>query len=263
MKLPKTFGKPKKRRLRGLSINTMIPNILTLMALAAGLTSIRLAIQERWELAVFAVVAAAILDALDGRVARLLKGSSKFGAELDSLSDFVCFGVAPAMILYLWSMQEFDRLGWILVMLFSMCCGLRLARFNVAIDQEDAPVWKVNFFSGVPAPAGAGLVLLPMVVSFQFAEDFFRSPWVVSFFLISVGSLMGSTIPTFSFKKLKITSKWILPSMIFIAGLATFSFSLPWLTLSILLITYLLSIPVGYQTYRRLNSKEDLSNNLT
>ena len=263
MKLPKTFGKPKKRRLRGLSINTMIPNILTLMALAAGLTSIRLAIQERWELAVFAVVAAAIFDALDGRVARLLKGSSKFGAELDSLSDFVCFGVAPAMILYLWSMQEFDRLGWILVMLFSMCCGLRLARFNVAIDQEDAPVWKVNFFSGVPAPAGAGLVLLPMVVSFQFAEDFFRSPWVVSFFLISVGSLMVSTIPTFSFKKLKITSKWILPSMIFIAGLATFSFSLPWLTLSILLITYLLSIPVGYQTYRRLNSKEDLSNNLT
>ncbi len=263
MKLPKTFGKPKKRRLRGLSINTMIPNILTLMALAAGLTSIRLAIQERWELAVFAVVAAAILDALDGRVARLLKGSSKFGAELDSLSDFVCFGVAPAMILYLWSMQEFDRLGWILVMLFSMCCGLRLARFNVAIDQEDAPVWKVNFFSGVPAPAGAGLVLLPMVVSFQFAEDFFRSPWVVSFFLISVGSLMVSTIPTFSFKKLKITSKWILPSMIFIAGLATFSFSLPWLTLSILLITYLLSIPVGYQTYRRLNSKENLSNNLT
>ena len=263
MKLPKTFGKPKKRRLRGLSINTMIPNILTLMALAAGLTSMRLAIQERWELAVFAVVAAAILDALDGRVARLLKGSSKFGAELDSLSDFVCFGVAPAMILYLWSMQEFDRLGWILVMLFSMCCGLRLARFNVAIDQEDAPVWKVNFFSGVPAPAGAGLVLLPMVVSFQFAEDFFRSPWVVSFFLISVGSLMVSTIPTFSFKKLKITSKWILPSMIFIAGLATFSFSLPWLTLSILLIAYLLSIPVGYQTYRRLNSKENLSNNLT
>lgn len=263
MKLPKTFGKPKKRRLRGLSINTMIPNILTLMALAAGLTSMRLAIQERWELAVFAVVAAAIFDALDGRVARLLKGSSKFGAELDSLSDFVCFGVAPAMILYLWSMQEFDRLGWILVMLFSMCCGLRLARFNVAIDQEDAPVWKVNFFSGVPAPAGAGLVLLPMVVSFQFAEDFFRSPWVVSFFLISVGSLMVSTIPTFSFKKLKITSKWILPSMIFIAGLATFSFSLPWLTLSILLIAYLLSIPVGYQTYRRLNSKENLSNNLT
>ena len=160
-------------------------------------------------------------------------------------------------------MQEFGRLGWILVMLFSMCCGLRLARFNVAIDQEDAPVWKVNFFSGVPAPAGAGLVLLPMVVSFQFAEDFFRSPWVVSFFLISVGSLMVSTIPTFSFKKLKITSKWILPSMIFIAGLATFSFSLPWLTLSILLIAYLLSIPVGYQTYRRVNSKEDLSNNLT
>ena len=149
MKIPNSFGKPRKRKLRGLSLNTMIPNILTLMALAAGLTSMRLAIQERWEFAVFSIVAAAILDALDGRVARLLKGSSKFGAELDSLSDFVCFGVAPAMILYLWSMQEFGRFGWILAMLFSMCCGLRLARFNVALEDKDAPAWRIHFFSGV------------------------------------------------------------------------------------------------------------------
>ena len=136
-------------------------------------------------------------------------------------------------------------------MVCSMCCGLRLARCNVALEDEDAPIWKINFFSGVPAPAGGGLVLLPMVLSFQFAEDLFRTPWVVSFFLIMVGGLMVSTIPTFSFKKIKITSKWILPTMLIVAGLAAFSFSLPWLTLSSLLIVYLFSIPFGYQAYRR------------
>ena len=251
MKMPNSFGKPRHRKIRGLSLNTMIPNILTLMALAAGLTSMRLAIQERWELAVFSIVAAAILDALDGRVARLLKGSSKFGAELDSLSDFVCFGVAPAMILYLWSMQDFGRSGWIIAMLFSMCCGLRLARFNVANEQDNAPPWMVNFFSGVPAPAGAGLVLLPMILSFQFSDWFFRAPYLVSMFLISVGGLMVSTLPTFSFKKIKITSKWILPSMLLVAGFAAFSFSLPWLTLSILLISYLFSIPFSYKSHKK------------
>ena len=251
MNISKNFGKPNERRIKGLSVNTLIPNILTLMALAAGLTSMRLAIQERWEFAVFAVVIAAILDTLDGRVARLLKGSSKFGAELDSLSDFVCFGVAPAMILYLWTMQNFDRSGWILVMLFSMCCGLRLARFNVALEDKEAPAWKVNFFSGVPAPAGAGLVLLPMILSFQFENTLFRDPWFVSMCLLVVGGLLVSTIPTFSLKKVKITVKWILPTMLMVAGLAAFSFSLPWLTLSILLITYFISIPFGSHVYRK------------
>jgi len=255
MNASKNFGKPKNRRIKGLSFNKMIPNILTLMALAAGLTSMRLAIQGLWEYAVFSIVAAAILDTLDGRVARLLKGSSKFGAELDSLSDFVCFGVAPAMILYLWTMQSFGRSGWVLAMLFSMCCGLRLARFNVALEDEDAPLWKVNFFSGVPAPAGAGLVLLPMILSFQVSEDTFRNPWVVSSFLIIVGGLLVSTLPTYSLKRIKITTKWILPTMLSVAGLAIISFSFPWLALSALLITYLLSFPFGYYAHKRLDAK--------
>ena len=138
---------PKRRRLQHMSINRMIPNILTLLALASGLTGMRFAFQERWEHAVLAIAVAAVFDALDGRIARLLKGASKFGAELDSLSDFVCFGVAPAMILYLWAMQDAGRAGWLLVMLFAMCCGLRLARFNVALEDENAPKWKANFFS--------------------------------------------------------------------------------------------------------------------
>src|SRR3989338_3210078 len=136
-------------RLKGLPFNRMIPNILTLLALCAGMTAIRFGLQEQWEWAGLALIVAAVLDGLDGRIARILKGASKFGAELDSLSDFICFGVAPPMLLYLWSMQDAGRLGWALVMLFTICCGLRLARFNVALEDRDAPVWKSRFFTGV------------------------------------------------------------------------------------------------------------------
>ncbi len=245
----------KKRRLRGLTINTMIPNILTLMALSAGLTAMRFAIEERWEHAVLALVAAAILDTLDGRVARLLKGASKFGAELDSLSDFVCFGVAPAIILYLWSMQVVGKWGWILVMLFSMCMGLRLARFNVALEDENAPAWKAHFFAGVPAPAGAGLVLLPMVISFQIGDEIVRNPWVVAAGLLIVGSFVVSSFPTFSFKKVRITPRWLLPTMLIVAGLAAFSVSVPWLTLSTVLIVYLGTFLLSYQAHRRFEKR--------
>jgi len=257
MKTTKPTNSPRKSRLRGLSINTMIPNILTLLALAAGLTAMRFAIQERWEHAALALVAAAILDTLDGRVARLLKGASKFGAELDSLSDFVCFGVAPAMILYLWSMQIAGRPGWILVMLFAMCCGLRLARFNVALEDENAPVWKSYFFTGVPAPAGAGLVLIPMVLSFQIGDDVVRSPWVVSAFLFVVGGLLVSSFPTYSFKKVKIPPRWVLPTMLIVAGIAAFSVSVPWLTLSTLLFVYLGTFPFSYRAHRRYLQKTE------
>ncbi len=250
---------PTRRRFRGLTINTMIPNILTLLALAAGLTAMRFAIEERWEYAVLALVASAILDTLDGRVARLLMGASKFGAELDSLSDFVCFGVAPAMILYLWSMQVAGRPGWILVMLFAMCCGLRLARFNVALEDENAPAWKAHFFTGVPAPAGAGLVLLPLVLSFQIGDEIVRNPWVVAFFLFSVGGLLVSAFPTFSFKKVKIPPRWVLPTMLIVAGIAAFSFSIPWITLATLLLVYLGTFPLSYQTQRRYERNSKVS----
>ncbi len=257
MKTPRASATPRRKRLpAGLSFNRMIPNILTLLAIAAGLTAMRFALQERWEHAVMAILVAAILDALDGRVARLLKGASKFGAELDSLSDFVCFGVAPAMMLYLWAMQDAGRAGWILVMLFAMCMGLRLARFNVSVADADAPAWKARFFTGVPAPAGAGLVLLPMILSFQVGDVFFRSPWVVAFFLFVVGALTVSAIPTYSFKKLKIANRWILPTMLIVAGLAAFFVSVPWLTLSAILFAYIASIPISYQDHRRLAGGE-------
>ncbi|MAH84112.1 MAG: CDP-diacylglycerol--serine O-phosphatidyltransferase [Rhodospirillaceae bacterium TMED8] len=241
----------KRRRLKHLSVNVMIPNILTLLALASGLTGIRFAIEEHWEEAVMAIAVAAVFDALDGRIARLLKGSSKFGAELDSLSDFVCFGVAPAMILYLWGMQDGGRVGWLLVMLFAMCCGLRLARFNVALEDDNAPSWKSNFFSGIPAPAGAGLVLVPMILTFQIDTNIFRSPWVVSVFLLGIGAFFVSSIPTYSMKKLRVPQRKLLVTMLGVAMIIAFVASFPWLSLTIFLTIYMISIPFSVRSYRR------------
>lgn len=252
MKDPMPQGQERRRRFKGLSFNRMIPNILTLLALAAGLTAIRYGLHERWEHAVLAIVAAGILDGLDGRIARLLKGASKFGAELDSLSDFVCFGVAPPILLYLWSMQDAGRLGWALVMLFTICCGLRLARFNVALDNRDVPVWQSRFFTGVPAPAAAGLVILPMILSFQMGAGFFRDPWVVGLFLVGVAALMVSTVPTYSFKRLKIGTRWILPTMLITGAVTVFLISAPWMALSAIGFFYLALIPVSIRDHRKL-----------
>ncbi|MGJ3259596.1 MAG: CDP-alcohol phosphatidyltransferase family protein [Rhodospirillales bacterium] len=246
---------PKKRGIRVMSLNKLIPNILTLMGLAAGLTSVRFALQEQWEFAGIAVTVAAVLDALDGRVARMLKGASKFGAELDSLSDFVCFGVCPALILYLWAMQDAGRWGWIVCMLFAMCCGLRLARFNVALEDPDKPNWAGQFFTGVPAPAGAGVVLLPMILSFIAGDDFFRNPGTVAIWMLASGALLISTIPTFSFKTSRIPRAWFLPVMITIAVTATFIVSAPWWTLAAVLLLYIGLIPVSIRRYRRLKAR--------
>lgn len=247
---------------RHLSVNTIIPNVLTLLALASGLTGMRFAFQERWEHAVMAIAVAAVFDALDGRIARLLKGASKFGAELDSLSDFVCFGVAPAMILYLWAMQDAGRAGWLVVMLFAMCCGLRLARFNVALEDENTPAWKGNFFTGVPAPAGAGLVLLPMVLAFQLGDEVLRSPWVVCVFLLCVGGLFVSSVPTFSFKKMVVPRRRLLATMLGVAMVIAFIASLPWLSLSIILIGYLLSMPLSIRAYKRYEAGEEIDDDI-
>lgn len=246
------IGSGRKRRFKGLSFNRMIPNILTLLALAAGLTAIRYGLHDRWEHAMLAIVAAVILDGLDGRIARMLKGASKFGAELDSLSDFVCFGVAPAMMLYLWSMQDAGRIGWVLVMLFTICCGLRLARFNVAAEDTEAPVWQARFFTGVPSPAGAGLVLLPLILSFQVGDAFFRQPWVVGTFLLVVAASMVSTLPTYSFKKLNIGRRWILPTMLIAGAVAVFLLNAPWMTLTVIGVAYIVSIPISVRDHRRL-----------
>ena len=256
MKKLRPPGTPRKKRFRDLSINRMIPNILTLLALAAGLTAIRFGLDGRWEHAVLAIIVAAVLDALDGRIARLLKGASKFGAELDSLSDFVCFGVSPVLVLYLWTMKDAGRLGWVLVMLFTICCGLRLARFNVMMEDHDAPAWQARFFTGIPAPAGGGLVLLPMVLSFQGGEGFFRQPWVVGIFMLVIAGMLVSTIPTYSFKKLKINQHWILPTMLITAAIAVFLINAPWLTLSVVGLAYICSIPLSYRAQQALQKAE-------
>lgn len=241
----------RERRLRGLHINRMIPNVLTLMALAAGLTSLRFALHERWELAVMAIVVAGILDGLDGRIARILKGASRFGAELDSLSDFLCFGVAPALILFLWSLQESGRVGWWLVLLYCICCALRLARFNTTIEDETVPAWNRAFFIGVPSPAGAGLTLLPMVMWFQLELSLFRHPAFVAVFVITTSCLLVSRIRTFTFKRVRIGQRWVLPAMLMIGLYLAGLLSNPWLVLMLTEIAYLVSIPISMRLYHR------------
>lgn len=253
--------RPRRSRIRppripGLSINHMIPNVLTLLALCAGLTSIRFGLHGKWEAGVAAIFLAAILDGLDGRVARLLQGTSKFGAELDSLSDFVSFGVAPAMLLYFWTMQTAGGFGWALVLLFAVCCALRLARFNTMMG-DDLPPYAYNFFTGVPAPAAAGLVLFPMIASFQFGNGFFDRPAVVAVFLLGVSFLMVSTIPTFSFKKVRIPHKWVLPILLVIGLLAAFLVTEPWLTLVAVGVLYMGLIPLSVRSFRRLKREAE------
>jgi len=243
----------KRRPLKGLSFNRILPNILTLLALCAGMTAIKFGFQDRWEAAAAAIAAAAILDALDGRVARLLKGSSKFGAELDSLSDFISFGVAPGIMLYLWALQNSGRFAWILALMFAACCALRLARFNTMLDDPDAPAWKANFFTGVPAPAGAGLVLLPMIVSFQIGDDIARSTELVSLTMIAVATLLVSRVPTLSFKRLKVSRDWFMPTMVLVVVLVAGVFTVPWFSLTAILVLYLLSFPFSLRKHAKLN----------
>jgi CDP-diacylglycerol--serine O-phosphatidyltransferase len=246
----------RRQGLKSLPINRMIPNMLTLLALAAGLSSLRFALQERWEHAVLAIAAAAILDGLDGRIARILKGATKFGAELDSLSDFLCFGVAPAMTLYLWALEGAGRFGWSLVLVFCICCALRLARFNTAGSEENTPAWTRNFFVGVPSPAGAGMAMLPMILWIQFEADFLRHPGFVAVFLLGTSGLLVSRIPTFSFKKIGILQSWILPTMAAVGLYLALLVSVPWITLSLTIIAYMASIPFGFRAHRRYSERE-------
>lgn len=249
-------GTQARRSLKTLPIRSLIPNSLTVMALCAGLTSIRFALDGRFDLAVIAILVAALFDGLDGRVARLLKGTTKFGAELDSLSDFLCFGVAPVVTLYLWSLSEIGGLGWIVVLGFSVCCALRLARFNVALEDPDKPAWTANYFVGVPSPAAAGLVMLPLYLSF-IGIDFLQGlPVIVAAYVAGIAFLMVSKIPTFSGKRLgmRVRRDEMLPVLLGVALSVAVLFSYPWITISILCVAYLAVLPLGawrYQYHQR------------
>jgi CDP-diacylglycerol--serine O-phosphatidyltransferase len=242
----------RRRRLRDLNFNRMIPNILTLLALASGLSALRFALQERWEHAVLAVLVAAILDGLDGRIARFLKGTSRFGAELDSLSDFVCFGVAPAFILYLWSLHEAGRFGWALVLIWCIAAALRLARFNTDLDADQPPAFARNFFVGMPSPAGAGTALLPLVLWLQLDIDVLRSTIAVAVVMLGGAMLLVSRVRTYAFKRVRLTPRWVLPAMVGIGFYLAALLSNPWLTLTVTQFAYLSSIPFSDRRFRRL-----------
>jgi CDP-diacylglycerol--serine O-phosphatidyltransferase len=243
------------RRLGAQSINRLIPNSLTLLALCAGVTAMRFAVEGLWDRAVIAIVVAAVLDGLDGRIARALGATSRFGAELDSLSDFICFGVAPAFVVYMWGLQELGGLGWALSLLFAVCCGLRLARYNVALDsKESMPPWTRDFFVGVPAPAGGGLAIMPLIFGLQFEHAIFASPWLNGLMLAGVAGLMVSRIPTFAFKRLKVPGRHVVLALLAVGAFAAFLISTPWVTLGVTGLAYLASIPYAHQTYQKRRS---------
>ena len=231
-------------------VRVLIPNIFTLVGLCAGLTAIRMGIEHRWDLAVAALVFAAVLDGIDGRVARLLKASSRFGAELDSLADFVNFGVAPAIIVFSWALGDLRSLGWIAVLVFAVCSALRLARFNVSLDATDTPAWKSAYFVGVPAPAGAIILLLPIYVQDLGLSLPSLTPFVLVYTLV-IALLMVSNVPTFSGKLIgqRIPREYVPPvfvlAALFIALLLTF----PSLTLAVGSLIYLALIPVSAYRY--------------
>lgn len=242
----------RRGRLRGFSINRLIPNVLTLAALCSGLTAIRFGLQGQMKLAVIAIFVAAVLDALDGRVARRLGVTSRFGAELDSLSDFLCFGVAPALVLYISSLSDAGSLGWIVTLMFPMCSALRLARFNTALVADTPPpAWTGSYFTGVPAPAGALLALIPLMVSFEIEAAWPRHALVVGTVLVLVGGLMVSRLPTFSFKKGRVPRHLVLPALLGAALAMGVIASSPWIGLSLLGLVYVSLVPYSWMTYQR------------
>ena len=238
------------RRLSDLSFNRMIPNVLTLLALCAGMTAIRFAINGEFQYATFAIIAAGVFDGLDGRLARLLKATSSFGAELDSLADFISFGVAPAAVLYLWTMAQWHSFGWAIVLIYAVCCALRLARFNTQLGGESVP-HVAKFFSGAPAPAGAGLIMVPMFVSFEWGDWIARSPYVNGIWITGVALMMVSTIPTVSLKRIRIPHQYVMPTLLGVGLMAAFFTTAPWPTLTFVGALYLASIPLTVRAYYR------------
>ncbi|HLY58074.1 MAG TPA: CDP-diacylglycerol--serine O-phosphatidyltransferase [Stellaceae bacterium] len=244
---------PRQRpAISSLSFNKILPNLITLLALCAGMTAIRYGLDGKFEAGVAAIMVAGALDGLDGRVARLLKASSSFGAELDSLSDFVCFGVAPALLLFIWTMQSIGAIGWAAALLLGVCAALRLARFNTQLGIPDPPPYAYNFFTGVPAPAAAALAVLPMCAAFVFGDTVFRSPWLCVVTTVLTAGLMVSRIPTFSGKKLRVPPEYLAPLLIGAAVLTAFLLATPFATLLVMGLVYLASIPFSIRSYRKL-----------
>ena len=248
----------KRRRFRQIPVRTLVPNLITLLALCFGLTAIRLAIEMELKWAVAAIVFAGLLDGIDGRVARMLKGTSRFGAELDSLADFVNFGVAPALILYFWGLHELGHAGWIAAMVFAICAGLRLARFNVMIDDPNRPAWAANFFVGMPAPGGAITVLLPIYVTFLGMPHLAFAEPVVLLYTLAIAFLMVSRLPVFSGKRVgkRVAPELVLPLFVVVVLFFALLIAYPWPVLTTGTIIYLASLPFGFMSYRNHQRRE-------
>jgi CDP-diacylglycerol--serine O-phosphatidyltransferase len=242
-----------RRRFRSIPVRTLAPNLITLLALCAGLTSIRMAVEGRLELALAAIVFAALLDGVDGRVARMLKGTSRFGAELDSLADFVNFGVAPGLVLYFWVLHDLGHAGWIAALVFTICAALRLARFNVMIEDPNRPAWTGNFFVGVPAPAGAITVLLPIYLFFLGLPQSVIIAWVTLAYTVTIAFLMVSRLPVYSGKQFgsRVPPERVLPIFVFVVLFIALLIAYPWPVLTIGTIAYLISLPFGLRSYRQ------------
>jgi CDP-diacylglycerol--serine O-phosphatidyltransferase len=242
----------KRRRFRRIPVRILVPNVVTLLALCAGLTSIRVAFEGRYGLALAAIVLAALLDGMDGRIARFLKGTSRFGAELDSLADFVNFGVAPALILYFWGLHDLKSAGWIAAMVFAICAGLRLARFNVMLEDPDRPAWASNFFVGMPAPAGAITVLLPIYASFLGLPRSTALTWLMLVYTLGIALLMVSRLPVFSGKRFgtRVTTELVGPVIVVVVLFFAVLIAYPWVILTAGTLAYLAGLPFGYLSYR-------------
>jgi CDP-diacylglycerol--serine O-phosphatidyltransferase len=249
---------PRRRRFKPIPVRTLLPNLITLLALCAGLTAIRVAVEHNIQLALAAIVLAALLDGIDGRVARLLKGTSRFGAELDSLADFVNFGVAPALILYFWGLHELKSAGWIAAMVFAICAGLRLARFNVMMDEPDKPAWAGNFFTGIPAPAGAITVLLPIYLDLLGLSGGLIAVWVTFIYTVAIALLMVSRLPVFSGKRVgkRVPPEMVLPVFVLVVLFFALLIAYPWAVLTIGTLAYLACLPVGVWSYREYRRKD-------
>lgn len=265
-RLRRRFRPRTRPRVEGLSFNRLIPNIMTMLGLCCGLVAIRFAFEERFEQAATLILVAGVIDGLDGRLARLLKATSRFGAEFDSLSDFLCFGVAPAMVLYLWTMHDYRALGFAPCLLFAVCMALRLARFNAALDVGPVvkPAYTYNFFTGVPAPAGAGCVLFPLFLGLWFSQMDWpllaaaaRHPAFVGLVMVLVAGLLVSTLPTWSFKNFRVPRVYVLPLLLGAGLFVAVLLSEPWAALALAGLFYLGMLPFSIRSYLRLKREAE------
>jgi CDP-diacylglycerol--serine O-phosphatidyltransferase len=247
------FRAPRFRRgtPRGIPLRAILPNAVTALALCSGLSSIRFAMDAKWEIAVLMVLLAAVLDGIDGRIARLVHGESRFGAELDSLSDAISFGVAPALILFMWTLNSVPRIGWIVALVYALFCALRLARFNAQIDSTEQPHKSAGFLTGVPAPAGAMIAMVPLYLWLSTDQPLFRSPWLVGPWLAFSAVLMVSSLATWSGSALKLRQRIRFEAIAVLMVLAAAIVSAPWPSLTVVALLYLATIPFSIRAYRR------------